>query len=187
MSRPALVSGSPARLCALSGEVLGQIATPHGWHATLCVVREKPRLHTASHWRQRLSILPDSSRQAVSCSPLEGDCRPPRRQTLHRARKGPVFLFVQLSRGFTFRHAAHSSIFRNLGVFSGLGILEYFSGPRSAAERCELRMRDAGPPLAACGSWVPPRSFAPPAIPGQSPECLPHECLPHERLRASPV
>jgi hypothetical protein len=30
---------------------------------------------------ERLPILPDRDRQAGSCSPLEGDCRPPRRRT----------------------------------------------------------------------------------------------------------
>src|SRR5262249_45100328 len=40
---------------------------------------------------RRLPILPDCNRSAVSCSPLEGDCRPPRRRTANRTRKGPVF------------------------------------------------------------------------------------------------
>src|SRR5262249_62215740 len=40
---------------------------------------------------RRLLILPDCNRSAVSCSPLEGDCRPPRRRTANRTRKGPVF------------------------------------------------------------------------------------------------
>src|SRR5262249_61641560 len=38
-------------------------------------VRESPR-HTAFTGGRRLPILPDCNRSAVSCSPLEGDCRP---------------------------------------------------------------------------------------------------------------
>ena len=52
-------------------------------------------LHTLS--AVRLPILPDCNRQAGSCSPLEGDCRPPRRQT----EAGPArvrFLFAPVDR-----------------------------------------------------------------------------------------
>src|SRR5262249_19189173 len=46
----------------------------------LCCVG-KSRRHTARTGGRRLPILPDCNRSVVSCSPLEGDCRPPRRRT----------------------------------------------------------------------------------------------------------
>ena len=49
---------------------------------------------------RRLPILPDCNRSAVSCSPLEGDCRPPRRRTANRTRKGPVFSLLCASEAF---------------------------------------------------------------------------------------
>jgi coenzyme PQQ precursor peptide PqqA len=48
-------------------------------------------LHTVNYWRQSVAHPPRLQSSIVSCSPLEGDCRPPRRRTANRTRKGPVF------------------------------------------------------------------------------------------------
>src|SRR5262249_3112629 len=65
----------------------------------LCCVG-KSRRHTARTGGRRLPILPDCNRSVVSCSPLEGDCRPPRRRTANRTRKGPVFSLLCASEEF---------------------------------------------------------------------------------------
>ena len=46
-----------------------------------CPIRSSARYSVVAVG-ERLPILPDRNRNADSCSPLEGDCRPPRRQTL---------------------------------------------------------------------------------------------------------
>jgi hypothetical protein len=79
---------------------LHRASTIAAWLACkpLCCVR-KSRRHTAPTGGRRLPILPDCNRSAVSCSPLEGDCRPPRRRTANRTRKGPVFFSALRSGG----------------------------------------------------------------------------------------
>jgi hypothetical protein len=50
--------------------------------------------HTPHTDGGRLPPPPDlQSVEPSDCSPLEGDCRPPRRQTASRTREGPVFFF----------------------------------------------------------------------------------------------
>jgi hypothetical protein len=71
-----------------------RLSHPHGWHATLCVVCGNcfgilPTL-TVVDCPPRFAVEPSD------CSPLEGDCRPPRRQTVSRTREGPVFLSLRL-------------------------------------------------------------------------------------------
>src|SRR5436190_2463392 len=53
--------------------------------------KRKMPLHTVDHWRQSVAHPPRLQSSIVSCSPLEGDCRPPRRRTANRTREGPVF------------------------------------------------------------------------------------------------
>src|SRR5216684_4837419 len=78
---------------AASRQRKSSLRPPHGWHATLCIVWGNGLCHTRVTGGSRLLILPDRNRRTVSCSPLEGDCRPARRRTATRTRKGPVFLF----------------------------------------------------------------------------------------------
>ena len=47
----------------------------------LYCMRKLP-LHTVTYWRQSVAHPPRLQSSIVSCSPLEGDCRPPRRQTV---------------------------------------------------------------------------------------------------------
>jgi hypothetical protein len=56
----------------------------------LYCMRKTP-LHTVNYWRQSVAHPPRLQSSIVSCSPLEGDCRPPRRRTANRTREGPVF------------------------------------------------------------------------------------------------
>ena len=56
--------------------------------------KRKMPLHTVNHWRQSVAHPPRLQSSIVSCSPLEGDCRPPRRRTANRTREGPVFFRV---------------------------------------------------------------------------------------------
>src|ERR1700716_1055390 len=68
----------------------------------LYCMRKMP-LHTVEHWRQSVAHPPRLQSSTVSCSPLEGDCRPPRRRTANRTREGPVFFCANSLRTFEAR------------------------------------------------------------------------------------
>jgi len=57
----------------------------------------KLRLHTVTHWRQSVAHPPRLQSSIVSCSPLEGDCRPRADELCKPDPRGSGFLFVQMS------------------------------------------------------------------------------------------
>src|SRR6478609_2498152 len=54
-------------------------------------------LHTVTHWRQSVAHPPRLQSSIVSCSPLEGDCRPRADELCKPDPRGSGFLFVQMS------------------------------------------------------------------------------------------
>ena len=62
----------------------------------LYCMRKLP-LHTVTHWRQSVAHPPRLQSSIVSCSPLEGDCRPRADELCKPDPRGSGFLFVQMS------------------------------------------------------------------------------------------
>ena len=54
-------------------------------------------LHTVTYWRQSVAHPPRLQSSIVSCSPLEGDCRPRADELCKPDPRGSGFLFVQMS------------------------------------------------------------------------------------------
>ena len=59
--------------------------------------KRKMPLHTVNHWRQSVAHPPRLQSSIVSCSPLEGDCRPRADELCKPDPRGSGFLFVQMS------------------------------------------------------------------------------------------
>ena len=59
--------------------------------------KRKMPLHTVNHWRQSVAHPPRLQSSIVSCSPLEGDCRPRADELCKPDPRGSGFLFVQIS------------------------------------------------------------------------------------------
>src|SRR3954470_133858 len=60
----------------------------------LYCMRKLP-LHTVTYWRQSVAHPPRLQSSIVSCSPLEGDCRPRADELCNRTREGPVFFLCR--------------------------------------------------------------------------------------------
>lgn len=59
--------------------------------------KRKMPLHTVNHWRQSVAHPPRLQSSIVSCSPLEGDCRPRADELCKPDPRGSGFLFVRIS------------------------------------------------------------------------------------------
>jgi coenzyme PQQ precursor peptide PqqA len=91
---------------------------------------KKLPLHTVTHWRQSIAHPPRLQSSIVSCSPLEGDCRPRADELCKPDPRGSGFLFVQLSlrtfldlrrRGFLLRRCRERSCARAQGDLTYAG------------------------------------------------------------------
>jgi hypothetical protein len=68
---------------------------PHGWHATVCVVLMLAERHYFfALMALGCRIPPDIATDLVSCSPLEGDCRPSRADMTEPGPQRPGFSFA---------------------------------------------------------------------------------------------
>ena len=91
---------------------------------------KKLPLHTVTHWRQSIAHPPRLQSSIVSCSPLEGDCRPRADELCKPDPRGSGFLFVQFSlrtfpdlrrRGFLLRRCRERSCARAQGDLTYVG------------------------------------------------------------------
>ena len=117
---------------------------PHGWHADVCIVRLLRSGNIAQVTADdRLPILPDRDREAGSCSPLEGDGRPPRRQ-LDRTRKGPVFLLRCAGRDMNSNCAGVQAVGHSAALAGAIMPEHAFRAPHSTLP---WRGSHVGPPF----------------------------------------